>query len=79
LVSGFRNENSNCRTIYVETRLLPGIAGYDAAKIIYRFGILNFCHCNLFDICDLEFPINLVPPIGESSMGLDSLFVNGNG
>jgi hypothetical protein len=26
-------------------------------KIIYRFGILNFCHCDLFDICDLLFVI----------------------
>ena len=34
-------------------------------KIIYRFGILNFGHCDLFDICDLWFGISM-PILAEA-------------
>ena len=28
---------------------------YSFFEIIFAFGILNFCHCDLFVICDLGF------------------------
>jgi hypothetical protein len=43
---------------------------YSMTKTQNRFGISNFGHCDLFDICDLLFGISIPPVFQYSSQSL---------
>ena len=43
---------------------------YSMTKTKNRFGISNFGHCDLFDICDLLFGISIPPVLQNSSQSL---------
>jgi hypothetical protein len=50
---------------------------YSMTKTQNRFGISNFGHCDLFDICDLLFGISIPPVFQNSSPSLPAILRGG--